>query len=69
MRALLWPLFARSDRSQLAIVETGTKCEGSALGCFRSVGVGSASLCGAGTTDKGAFLDSVLLGGMGSASH
>jgi hypothetical protein len=45
MRALLWPLFARSEWAQAATVVAGTKNEGAVLASIRSVGVGSASHC------------------------
>jgi hypothetical protein len=46
VRALLWPVFARSAWAQAATVLASTTCEGAVLSCFRSVDVGSASHCG-----------------------
>jgi hypothetical protein len=48
VRALVWPLFARSAWAQPATVVAGTIGEGPALASVRLVGVGSASQCGGG---------------------
>jgi hypothetical protein len=45
VRALLWPLFARSAWSQLATVVSDTKGEDAALASVRLSGVGSTSHC------------------------
>jgi hypothetical protein len=48
VRALLWPLFARSAWAQSATVLAGTTSEAAALASVRLVGVGSTSHCGVG---------------------
>jgi hypothetical protein len=48
VRALLWPLFARTAWSQTATVVADTTVEGAALASVRLVGVGSANHCGGG---------------------
>jgi hypothetical protein len=43
--SLFWPLFARLVWAQPTTMLAGTKGEGAAVVCVRSVGVSSASLC------------------------
>jgi hypothetical protein len=50
VRALLWPLFARSEWAQPATVVEGTTGEGAAPCSVRLVGVSSESHCCGGTT-------------------
>jgi hypothetical protein len=69
VRALLWPVFARSAWAQPASVLAVTVSDGAALASVPSVGVGLASPCGGGTTGESAALSSVRLVGKGSASH
>jgi hypothetical protein len=52
LRAQLWPLFARAARAQPAYVLADTKGEGAPLAYVLSLGVGSCSPCGVGTTDE-----------------
>jgi hypothetical protein len=61
VRALLWPLFARSAWDEPATVVAGTTREGAALASVRSVGLGSTSQCVCGKTGVGASLACVRL--------
>ena len=69
MRALLWPLFARSAWGQPAYVLVRTKDEGAAVASVLSVDVVSASPCVGGTTDEGAACVTVFSVGEGSGIH
>jgi hypothetical protein len=50
MRALLWPLFTRSEWAKTATVLAGRTGEGASLPSALSIGVGSGSHCVGGTT-------------------
>jgi hypothetical protein len=69
VRALLWPLFARSPWDQIASVVVGKTGKGAALLSVRFVVVGQESHCGASTTGVGAALASVPSVGVGQVSH
>jgi hypothetical protein len=69
VRALLWPLFARSACDQASTMVKGTTGEGAVHASDRLVGLGSDSHCVSGTTSDGVALASVRSVVVGSGSH
>jgi hypothetical protein len=69
VRAMIWPLFARSLWSQTATVLADTIGVGAALAPARSVGVGSDSHCVGGHYSEGDAVTSVRSIGAGTASN
>jgi hypothetical protein len=69
VRALLWPLVARSAWAQTAAVMSGKNDEGAALTSVLLVGVAQPATVETDKTGEGAALACVRLVGEGSASH